>query len=409
MPGGTASGLVARLVPRSLLRRVLDHIDQGLVCGSLEAHLPGGTVQMLGGRAPGPAVVVHLHRWTALTRLMLGGSAGWYQAWAGGEWSSPDPVLLFDLFMRNAATLGQTARAKGPWQWLGRAAHWLHRNSRAGARRNIHAHYDLGNDFYAAWLDPSMTYSSALWADDEQSLADAQLNKVDRLLDRLDLRSGSRLLEIGCGWGALAARAVERHDAIVHAITISPAQAEVAAARLSHASPDGLSRVTLTDYRDVTEQYDAIASVEMVEAVGQAFWPAYLDTIARALRPGGRAAIQFISIDEPLWPAYASGRDFIQTYVFPGGCLLNVGKFKQLARERGLAWHDERHFPDDYASTLKLWRLAFDRAVEAGRLPASFDQRFIDLWRYYLMYCEGGFRGRGISVGQVTLIKPLKM
>jgi len=402
--GGLAAALMAR-APAAFFHRRLDQIDAGLDHGTLEGHLPDGSIRILGGRGRGPTAVVHLHSWAALVRLALSGSVGWYRAWDKGEWTSPDPVPLFDLFMRNGETLGNAARSRGPWRWVNRAAHFLNRNSRNGAKRNIHAHYDLGNDFYRLWLDDGMNYSSALFADPGQSLEKAQTEKLDMILDRLDLRSGSRLLEIGCGWGALAERAVERHDVLYTGITLSPAQAEIADARLAAVDLTARSRVELCDYRDAQGPFDAIASVEMVEAVGQAYWPAYLDAIARLLRPGGKAAIQYILIDDALFERYAASSDFIQAYIFPGGCLISESRFRALAEERGLAWRNVQRFGRDYAETLRLWRERFDKAVGDGGLPPGFDERFVRLWRYYLQYCEGGFRGGGIDVAQVTLEK----
>lgn len=402
--GGGLARLIAR-APESFFHGQLDRIDSGLAFGTLEGHLPDGSVRILGGRGKGPTAVVHLHHWSALVRLALSGSVGWYRAWEAGEWSSPDPVPLFDLFMRNGETLGNAGRSRGPLRWLNRLSHFLNRNSRAGARRNIHAHYDLGNDFYRLWLDAGMNYSSALFTDPGMTLEDAQIAKIDAVLDRLDLRSGGRLLEIGCGWGALAERAVERHDVIYTGITLSPAQAEIADARLRPIDLTGRSRIELCDYRDARGPYDAIASVEMVEAVGQVYWPAYLDAVANLLRPGGRAAIQYISINDALFERYAAGTDFIQAYIFPGGCLISESRFRALAEERGLAWREVRHFGGCYAETLRQWRERFDAAVDAGQLPAGFDERFVRLWRYYLQYCEGGFRGGGIDVAQVTLEK----
>ena len=247
--GGGMARLIA-LAPARLFHRMLDRIDAGLAQGTIEGHLPDGSVRLLGGRGTGPVAVVHLNSWAALARLALSGSVGWYRAWEAREWSSPDPVPLFDLFMRNGEALGKAGRARGPWRWLNRAIHALNRNDRRGAKRNIHAHYDLGNDFYRLWLDDAMNYSSALFADPRQSLEDAQAAKVDAILDRLDLRSGSRLLEIGCGWGALAERAVERHDVLYTGITLSPAQAEIADARLHAVDLSGRSRIELCDYRD---------------------------------------------------------------------------------------------------------------------------------------------------------------
>jgi cyclopropane-fatty-acyl-phospholipid synthase len=393
-------GLIARAVSR-IFHRILDRIDAGIEAGALEAVLPDGTFRVLGGRAPGPLVHVNLNSWRALIRLGQSGSVGWYQAWEAGEWDSPDPVPLFDLFMRNRVSLGSSARASGLSRVTKRIAHALRRNDSKGAKRNIMAHYDLGNDFYECWLDPTMSYSSALF-EDSDTLEAAQHRKMVALMARLDLKPGSDILEIGCGWGHFAKHCAQGgHE--VTAITLSPSQklhAEAAVAGMANAPT-----YQLLDYRDVRGSYDAIASIEMVEAVGQAYWPAYLDVIARSLKPGGRAAIQFIMIADDIFERYAQSADFIQTYVFPGGMLLSESRFRALAEARGLCWDAPQHFGIDYAETLKLWRERFDDAVEAGKLPSGFDERFIKLWGYYLMYCEGGFRGGGIDVAQVTLIK----
>jgi cyclopropane-fatty-acyl-phospholipid synthase len=350
--------------------------------------------------------VVRLHSWRAIVRLIRSGSVGWYKAWALSEWSSPDPVPLFDLFMRNGKSLGEVARAKGIWRKVNRLAHLLRHNSKDKARENIAFHYDLGNDFYSAWLDPSMTYSSALFSASLETFEEGQARKIHALLGRLQLKPGQRLLEIGCGWGSLAEIAARDYGVEVVGLTLSSEQKAFADARMKQA---GLGKVSiqLLDYRDVDGQFDAVASVEMVEAVGQDYWPAYLQTIARVLKPGGRAALQLISIREELFDSYAASADFIQTYIFPGGMLISEPRFQAIAELAGLSWHDRRGFGVDYAETLKRWRVNYDEAVEEGRLPAGFDESFHDLWRYYLMYCEGGFRGGGIDVAQVTLVKSL--
>lgn len=386
------------------ISRVLDRIDAGLAEGGIDATLPDGSRRLLGGRTPGPLAIVHLRSWRALVRLATSGSVGWYQAWAAGEWWSPDPVPLFDLFMRNAVTLGDSARAKGGWRLVNKVVHLARRNSRARAPENIAAHYDLGNDFYAAWLDPTMTYSSALWDEIGHDLTRAQQYKIDRLLDRLSLASGDRLLEIGCGWGSLAIAAARRGASVV-GLTLSAEQKAWADRWISEAGLSHRIEIRLQDYRDVDERFDAVASVEMVEAVGQAYWGAYLDSIARALKPGGRAALQFIHIRAELFDSYAASADFIQAYVFPGGMLLHEPRFAALAGQRGLSWQDRSHgFGIDYAETLRRWRGNYDEALKGGRL-AGFSETFHDLWRYYLMYCEGGFRAGGIGVAQVTLVK----
>jgi cyclopropane-fatty-acyl-phospholipid synthase len=349
--------------------------------------------------------VVQLHSWRALVRLISSGSVGWYKAWALGEWSSPDPVPLFDLFMRNGQSLGQVARAKGIWRHVNRLAHAVRRNSPGRARRNIAFHYDLGNDFYRAWLDPGMTYSSAMFSAADEALEGAQERKIRALLDRLELRRGQRLLEIGCGWGSLAEIAARDYGVHVTGLTLSSEQKAWADARMQKAGLFDRVSIELCDYREVEGQFDAVASVEMVEAVGQDYWPSYLQTIARVLPSGRRAALQLISIREELFDAYAASADFIQTYVFPGGMLVSEARFEASANLAGLSWHDRVGFGLDYAETLKRWRERYDGAVVAGKLPAGFDERFHRLWRYYLMYSEGGFRGGGIDVAQVTLTR----
>ncbi|MEO6718056.1 MAG: cyclopropane-fatty-acyl-phospholipid synthase family protein [Novosphingobium sp.] len=379
--------------------RILDRIDASLVRGSVELEMPDGRTRLLGGRAPGFAASVRLSRISAVLRLVTSGSIGCYQGWEAGEWSSLQPVTLFALFVDNAAALGNRTRAHGPWRLLARFAHWLHRNTKVGASRNIHAHYDLGNDFYAAWLDPELVYSSARFDGPSRDLAAGQQRKLEKIAARL--RGAGSVLEIGCGWGSLA-RHLADAGAAVTAISLSDAQLDWA--REQHAGKAIDFRKQ--DYRDVTGQFDAIASVEMVEAVGREFWPNFFDCIDRCLKPGGRAVVQYISIDEQLFDAYAANADFIQSYIFPGGMLVRESTFRQLAGDRGLGWQDQENFADDYAETLRIWRENFDLAVDAGRLPAGFDARFVRLWRFYLMYCEGGFRGGGINVAQVTLVKP---
>ena len=339
----------------------------------------------------------------ALVRLATSGSVGWYKAWTLNEWSSPDPVSVFEIFSANAVPLGELGRAKGPFRWINALAHRLRDNAPKKARANIAAHYDLGNDFYSAWLDKTMTYSSARFVSPNDSLEQAQLHKVHTLLDRLELRSGHRLLEIGCGWGSLAIEAAKRGAKVV-GLTLSKQQKAWAEEKIAASGLSDRIEVRLQDYRDTSEQFDAVASVEMVEAVGQRWWGAYLDSIARNLKSGGRAALQLISIDDRIFDGYARGADFIQTYIFPGGMLLDEPRFESLARERGLSWQDREGFALDYAETLKRWRERYNQAVERGDLN-GFGEAFHNLWRYYLMYCEGGFRGRGIDVAQVTLVK----
>jgi cyclopropane-fatty-acyl-phospholipid synthase len=383
--------------------KVLDQIDRHLLVGGIDVALPGGSKRRLGFHSNGARAVVEISRWMALVRLATSGSVGWYKAWTLGEWSSPDPVKIFEVFSANGASLGEIGRAKGPFRWINRLAHRLRDNAPRKARQNIAAHYDLGNDFYAAWLDPTMTYSSARFVSKDSTLEAAQLNKIQMLLDRLDLKPGQRLLDIGCGWGTLAIEAARRGASVV-GLTLSTEQKGWADRKIAEAGLSSQIEIRLQDYRETAEEFDAVASVEMVEAVGQRWWGAYLDSIARNLKPGGKAALQFIGMQHELFDNYARNADFIQTYVFPGGCLLDEPQFEALARERALSWEDREGFRLDYAETLKRWRDRYNDAVAKGALH-GFAGPFHDLWRYYLMYCEGGFRGGAIDVAQVTMVK----
>ena len=397
----TGAGIVGRLAAPGF-RRVLDLIDERLDHGGIDVTLPNGSRRRLGFRRPGSRAVVHLKSWMALVRLATSGSVGWYKAWAAGEWSSPDPVPLFELFMLNGRSLGELGRAKGMMRQINRLAHRLRDNRPGQARLNIAAHYDLGNDFYCEWLDPSMTYSSARFEPGD-TLERAQRRKVSRMLQRLQIKPGDRLLEIGCGWGTLAIEAAKMGAEVV-GLTLSAEQKSWAEKKVAASKLSNRIEIRLQDYREISEQFDAVASVEMVEAVGQRWWPAYLDSISRNLRPGGRAALQYISIRHDLFEGYSRNADFIQAYIFPGGMLIDEPQFEALAAERGLSWDGREGFGRDYAETLKQWRGRYDAAVGEGRLK-GFSERFHNLWRYYLMYCEGGFRGGGIDVAQVTMAK----
>jgi cyclopropane-fatty-acyl-phospholipid synthase len=398
----TGGGLLARLTAPAFAK-VLDEIDGRLDCGGIELILPDGSKRRLGFHAVGPAATVHLSTWLALVRLATSGSVGWYKAWTLDEWSSPNPVTVFELFSVNAIPLGNIGRAKGAFRWVNAVAHRLRDNAPGKARKNIAAHYDLGNDFYSAWLDRTMTYSCARFAEPDDALEDAQQRKVRMLLDRLDLRPGQRLLEIGCGWGTLAIEAAKRGASVV-GVTLSTEQKAWAEQKIAECGLSDRIEIRLEDYRDTAESFDAVASVEMVEAVGRRWWGAYLDCIARNLKEGGRAALQFIAIDHRLFERYARSPDFIQTYIFPGGLLLHEPQFERLARERGLSWQDREAFGLDYGETLRRWRERYDDAVGRGALR-EFEDPFHNLWRYYLMYCEGGFRGGAIDVAQVTMVK----
>ena len=381
----------------TLFGALLRRFDAGIASGQLDMVLPDGSRRRLGGRAPGIAAQITIRRWRALLHGATGGSAGFYQSWEAGDWDSPDLADCLGLFAANAATYGQLIRARGPRRLAGRIGHWLHRNTRAGARRNIHAHYDLGNDFYAAWLDQDMIYSSARFDGGLTDLAAAQQRKLDTIAQRV--AGASTVLEVGCGWGGLAQRL---HDSGMAVTAISLSDAQLDWARAGRAAEIDFRN---QDYRDVSGQFDAVVSVEMVEAVGQEYWGDFFACLQRCLKPGGRAAIQYIAMRDDLFEDYARGADFIQTFIFPGGILVSESAFRTLADQHGLDWRDHSAFAADYAETLKIWRERFDAAAAEGRLPAGFDRRFVRLWQFYLSYCEGGFRSGLIDVAQVTLVK----
>ena len=281
-----ATGGFALLKPLApAFRHVLDKIDAGLLAGGIDVTLPDGSRRRLGFRTEGPVAVVRINSWRAMLRLATSGSVGWYKAWVKGEWDSPDLVPLFDLFMRNGRPLGEIGRAKGLFRLANRAAHAVRKNTPIGARKNIQAHYDLGNDFYSAWLDRSMTYSSAIFADGD-SLEEAQARKIHLLLDRLNLKPGQRLLEIGCGWGSLAEIAARDYGVKVVGLTLSDEQKAFADKRMKKAKLADKVEIRLQDYRELDQRFDAVASVEMVEAVGEEYWDDYLGAISRSLSPG---------------------------------------------------------------------------------------------------------------------------
>lgn len=362
-----------------------------LHCGSLNISLPDGASLDLIGERPGPAARLVLRRNRALRRLLFGGVAGFSEAFVDGDWDSPDLPTLIELAARNEQA-NPLPDGLSLLNWLNHLRHRLNANTRRGSRRNISAHYDLGNSFYRHWLDPSMMYSSGLYTAESQTLEQAQQAKLERVLDLLDPHPGQSLLEIGCGWGGFAALAVERGLAVT-GLTLSTEQLAWA-----HAHLKGRADLRLQDYRDVQGRYDRIASIEMLEAVGEENWPTYFQTLRQCLKPGGVAVLQVITIAEDRFESYRRGADFIQRHIFPGGLLPTVSAIGAQARQAGLALTHQEDFGPSYARTLAEWRSRFHRAWPVLQ-GLGFDQRFYRLWDYYLAYCEGGFRARSISVG----------
>jgi cyclopropane-fatty-acyl-phospholipid synthase len=397
-------GLMGKLLARAP-QALLDMLDARLTEGGVTAVLPDGTQRRCGYRAPGPDATVVLHNWRPIRRLMIGGHVGWAKAYIDGDWDSPDLAALFELFTLNRKALGEATHGKGLLRTINRLAHGLRANTRAGSRKNISFHYDLGNAFYQEWLDPTMTYSSAIYAEGDNSLEQAQVRKVRRLLDSIGLKAGDHLLEIGCGWGALAEIAARDYGARVTGVTLSQEQFDYATARIANAGLSDLVTFEIRDYRDVNGTFDHIASVEMFEAVGERYWRTFMDKVHSLLKPGGKAGLQVITIDEETFHSYRRSADFIQTYIFPGGMLPSVPVFRRTAEAAGLAWDNAAFYGQHYARTLNEWGEAFAKAIQDGRLPKAFDETFQRIWTYYLTYCEGGFRAGGIDVMQVALAR----
>lgn len=383
---------------RLLLRRLL----AGWAVGRLTVVTPSGATLVRGTEdadahpAAGHATLT-IHRWRMLRRLLRHGDIGFAESYLAGDWSSPDVAALIALVALNREALDPTMAGSVTRRICDRIGHWRHANTRAGSRRNIVAHYDLGNAFYARWLDTDMVYSSALYRHATDTLEEAQARKLDAIVAQLDLRGGERVLEIGCGWGALALR-LARAGCEVVALTLSPAQHALASRRIADAGRQAQVDIRLQDYRDVEGSFDRIVSIEMFEAVGEAFWTTYFTQLAARLAPGGRALLQVITIAESRFAAYRRDVDFIQRYVFPGGMLPPPNRLHALARDVGLEVEGEQHFGASYARTLAEWHRRF---VKAWPVLATqgFDERFRRLWEYYLKYCEGGFAAGAIDVG----------
>jgi cyclopropane-fatty-acyl-phospholipid synthase len=373
--------------------------------GTLDITLLDGRVVRMGGLEPGPAAAMTLHSYSFAPRLINGGDIGIAEAYLDGEWDTPDLTQFLYVFCVNHDLIQTMLGDKPLVRFLQIVRHWFNRNTRRQARHNIHAHYDIGNAFYSAWLDPSMTYSSALFEDGTADLTAAQHNKYRRLAEAIDLQPGQRLLEIGCGWGGFAEYVAKTFGAKVVGLTISKEQRDFARQRIHEAGLSDKVEIRLQDYRDERERYDRIASIEMIEAVGEQFWPRYFSQLRDRLLPGGLAGIQAITIQDSSFKYYRREVDFIQRYVFPGGMLPSPQILKSLGERFGVPVIRERIFGQDYAKTLATWRNNF-RSAWPNLTPLGFDERFRRLWEYYLAYCEAGFLSGNIDVRQVVFAKP---
>jgi cyclopropane-fatty-acyl-phospholipid synthase len=379
--------------------------------GTLDVQLPDGEQLHFGPRAaadaaPGPRAAIRLLDWRVCSAALKSGDIGFAESFIEGGWTSPDLVALLELFIANRDAIEGVIYGTWWGSLLYRARHLLNRNSRRGSAKNIHAHYDIGNPFYRLWLDETMNYSSALFeGDPARPMAEAQRAKVRRALRECAVQPGQRVLEIGCGWGALAEAATAEFGAHVTGLTLSTEQLQFAQDRLQRQGLAAQGELRLQDYRDVPETgFDAVVSIEMFEAVGREYWGNFFNTLRDKLKPGGRACIQTITIRDDLFERYVHGTDFIQQYIFPGGLLPSAEAFRAEAAKAGLQVVNELAFGPDYAETLRRWRLAFlDRDAQVRRL--GFDTRFMRVWEFYLAYCQAAFATGNTNVVQFTLVR----
>ncbi len=385
--------------------RTVLRLLQQLRHGSLTIHLPSQETLTFGD-AHGPHVTLQLHNWKPFEAALKSGDIGFAESYIAGDWSTPQLAQLLGLVAANRKALDEVIHGSWTGRLLYRLRHLLHRNTRRNSRKNIHAHYDLGNAFYSLWLDPTMNYSSALFESGAgEDLQSAQHAKVRRALRMAGVQAGDRVLEIGCGWGALAEKATVEFNANITGVTLSTEQLAWAQQRLQALGMGDRADFRLQDYRDIDDgPYDAVCSIEMLEAVGQEYWPTYFQQVARLLKPGGKACIQTIVIQDALFDRYIKSTDFIQQYIFPGGCLPSPTAFKQQARAAGLALVDELAFGRDYAETCRRWRSDF-LAQKERVMALGFDERFMRIWEFYLAYCEAGFDAGDIDVVQYTLVR----
>lgn len=387
------SGTASPALLKSFMQRMLRKID----CDEISLQTPGGRRILIGGKRSGEQAQLTINSWKCMLRLLTSGDLGFAEGYLAGEWSTPD----IHAFLRAAGRRSNdTLSFEGlqPPQPLTKVRHALNRNTRRGSRRNIAAHYDLGNDFYRLWLDSSMMYSSAIYSSPGQSLEDAQRAKLDRVIDGLGLGGGERVLEIGCGWGGLAERIIERSGSHVTGLTLSTEQLAYARQQLADHGFADRSDLRLQDYRDVTGTYDRVVSIEMLEAVGEAYWPTFFENLRQRLNPQGAAVLQVITIDQSRFESYRRRPEFIQRYIFPGGMLPTTGILEAQIDKAGLRLVSSEFFGDSYARTLAEWHARFLQAWPAIS-ALGFDLRFKRMWEYYLAYCRLGFEIGVLNVG----------
>ena len=386
-------------------RTILSLLEK-IQVGQLTLASPEGEKFIFRGAQSGIEANIQIHDWSVCKACLKSGDIGLAETYIDGLWDSTDVQSLLRLFLINRQVIEKAIYGNW-WGRLGyRIKHWLNKNSKAGSKKNIHAHYDIGNAFYSLWLDPSMTYSSACFKNQDTSLIEAQEAKYQRIINSINVKPGDNILEVGCGWGGLM-EAASKQGLHIDCLTISKEQATYAQDRAKRikSCDSGEVNILIQDYRDHEKQYDGIASIEMFEAVGEKYWATYFEMIQRCLKPGKRACIQTIVIADNLFDKYRRSSDFIQQYVFPGGMLPSITKFKEAAQSKGLIVEDVYQFGQDYQKTLCLWHQKFNHHLQEIK-QQGFDEKFIRLWNLYLMYCAAGFAEKSTDVVQFTLSKP---
>lgn len=393
----------ARHLPRYFARCFA--VAQAMRAGRLDIRLPDGRVFRAAGAAPGTEAELHIHDPGVFARLVREGYLGFCEAYLDGGWSTPDLQAFMDLLADGNEDVYCGYPGQKIAQIYERIRFWFKRNSKEQARRNIEYHYDLGNEFYALWLDRTMTYSSAIFETGAESHEAAQTEKYRRLVDAMGVKPGDHVLEIGCGWGGFAEYAAKERGLRVTGLTISPSQLAYAQARMAKAGLADRVTLKLQDYRDETGQYDGVASIEMFEAVGERYWPVFFDCLRARLKPAARATLQIITVADHRFEAYRKDVDFIQKYIFPGGMLPGPTVLRQYLARAGLTEIGAIEFGQSYSETLRRWHASFNESwSEIAAL--GFDARFRRMWNFYLTSCAAAFKGGSCDVTQITIARP---
>jgi cyclopropane-fatty-acyl-phospholipid synthase len=373
--------------------------------GRMDFRLEDGRVFRVDGPNPGPVAEIEIHNPDVFARLIREGDLGFADAYLEGWWSTPDLQAFMDVVHADNDDVYDSFGGLQIMRLYERLRHWMNQNTKEQAKKNISAHYDLGNDFYQLWLDDTMTYSSAIFETGQESLENAQIAKYASMVDQMGAKPGDHVLEIGCGWGGFAEYAAKERGLQVTCLTISQEQFDYAVARMEKMGLSDKVEIKLQDYRDETGVYDGIASIEMFEAVGEKYWPAYFDTVKNRLKPGANATLQIITVEDKRFEVYRKGVDFIQKYIFPGGMLPSPTVLRKEVEKAGLSVMKSIEFGESYSQTLRRWHDTFNERWDEVSL-LGFDGRFRRMWNFYLTSCAAGFHAGSIDVTQITVTKP---